>query len=103
MEGVETKLAQPTHIRLDFLRRLSPLWRGLRHLLLQLPHVMYSETPKTIPVMEGVETSINFALVDNFEILRRLSPLWRGLRHVISTLLELVSKNSEDYPRYGGG
>ena len=86
------------------LRRLSPLWRGLRPID-DSKRKSFVSTPKTIPVMEGVETfciekSVQFwhfspktipvmegvetfcgppFLAINF--LRRLSPLWRGLRH----------------------
>ena len=77
MEGVETKSAKLFFDVNVVLRRLSPLWRGLR-----LNNLSFSNNgilpPKTIPVMEGVETTC-----------------W--------VVNPTFTKLSEDYPRYGGG
>ena len=54
MEGVETLFFRWGMHYSKFLRRLSPLWRGLR--LIHFTSVFKLVTPKTIPVMEGVET-----------------------------------------------
>ena len=55
MEGVETSSVLRRILTYEPLRRLSPLWRGLRPDLKQTS-LAVPLTPKTIPVMEGVET-----------------------------------------------
>ena len=78
MEGVETQYIGLPH-SFSLLRRLSPLWRGLRLSLRVLEVPFKNFAPKTIPVMEGVET-ISACDTPTPLWLRRLSPLWRGLR-----------------------
>ena len=100
MEGVETLFCPFLNLFLA-LRRLSPLWRGLRPSF-ALTSEFPQTTPKTIPVMEGVETKYSTTFAANMR-LRRLSPLWRGLRPGAFFAVETCSTASEDYPRYGGG
>ena len=59
MEGVETSSDLASEDGESPLRRLSPLWRGLRRNKLPFFGGEFV-SPKTIPVMEGVETSVPF-------------------------------------------
>ena len=56
MEGVETFPRYPQSLHHIQLRRLSPLWRGLRLDPNGVNNRVGDFSPKTIPVMEGVET-----------------------------------------------
>ena len=85
------------------LRRLSPLWRGLRLACSVIRQKFAFDAPKTIPVMEGVETSHSASEMPQSTSTPKTIPVMEGVETCMGCCLSKYECHSEDYPRYGGG
>ena len=71
----------------EILRRLSPLWRGLRrHTTDYLSGFGMIKTPKTIPVMEGVETRKLPFVLSRGNLTPKTIPVMEGVETFICAL-----------------